>query len=360
MMRVVVVAALLVLQAVPALAAVTVTDLRGRSVTLPSTARRVLIDDSRFLVALALIHPQPETLIAAWAHDSNRIGEEMYARFKARHPALATTPRVASSAGTFSLEQVLDVRPDVAVFSLGRGPSDAQLRLIEAAGIPAVFIDFFVQPFENQERSLAVLGALVGREAQAKAFSEFRRERLDSIASRVAKAGGTRPRVFMEMHAGMSPECCNSPGKGNVGDYVTFVGGHNIGADVLPGATGRLNVEYVIGQQPVVYIATGGPHLEKPGGLVMGPYPPERVRKALAAMAGRPVLAQLPAVKSGRVYGLSHQLLNSPLDLLAVEALARWIRPELFGDLDPSNTLATLNQRFLAVPVDGIHWTGLK
>lgn len=341
-------------------AEVVVTDLRGRTVTLAAPASRLLIDDARFLVALALIHPQPERLIAAWAHDSHRIDGEMYANFKARHPALATAPRVASSAGAFSLEQVLDVRPDVAVFSLGRGPTDQQLELIGSAGIPVVFIDFFVQPFENQEKSLAVLGRLVGREAEAAKFAAYRRERLDRISARVAQAAGQRPKVFMEAHAGMSAECCNSPGKGNVGDYIEFVGGHNIGADVLPGATGRLNVEYVIGQRPAVYVATGGPHLEKSGGLVMGPYSPERVRKALVAMTSRPVLARLPAVQNHRAYGLSHQLLNSPLDLLAVEALARWIRPDLFGDLDPARTLAELNTRFLAVPVDGVHWIALE
>lgn len=341
-------------------AEVVVTDLRGRTVKLGAPASRVLIDDARFLVALALIHPQPERLIAAWPHDSHRIDGQMYARFKARYPALETAPRVASSAGAFSLEQVLDVRPDVAVFSLGRGPTDAQLKLIEAAGIPAVFIDFFVQPFENQEKSLAVLGALVGREAEAAKFAAYRRERLDRISARVAKAAGPRPKVFMEAHAGMSAECCNSPGKGNVGDYIEFVGGHNIGADVLPGATGRLNVEYVIGQQPAVYVATGGPHLEKSGGLVMGPYSLERARKALAAMTARPALARLPAVQGGHAFGLSHQLLNSPLDLLAVEALARWIRPDLFGDLDPARTLDELNTQFLAVPVDGVHWIALE
>ncbi|MCC7126334.1 MAG: ABC transporter substrate-binding protein, partial [Acidobacteria bacterium] len=199
--------------AAPALAArapITVKDLRGRSVTIPAPATRLLIDDSRFLVALDLIHPQPASLIAAWPHDVNRLGDRMYEQFKAVHPALATAPRVASSAGTFSLEQVLDVKPDVAIFSLGRGPTDAQLKLLETAGVPVVFIDFFVQPFENQEPSLLILGALIGRESEAKAFASYRRARLDAIAARVAKATGPRPKVFMEMHAGMSPDCCNS------------------------------------------------------------------------------------------------------------------------------------------------------
>jgi iron complex transport system substrate-binding protein len=68
----------------------------------------------------------------------------------------------------------------------------------------------------------------------------------------------------------------------------------------------------------------------------------------------------LSAVKSDKVYGLSHHLLNSPIDILAVEALAKWIHPELFSSLDPSATLRELNERFLAVPVEGPLWTELR
>jgi iron complex transport system substrate-binding protein len=342
-------------------AAVTVTDVRGRTVTLPSQASRLLIDDGRFLVALSLIHKDPVSVIAAWPHDVNRIGDDVYQRLKAKNATIETLPQVASSAGTFSLERVLAVKPDVAVFSFGRGPTDPQVAQIEAAGIPVVFIDFFIHPFQNLEPSLIALGQLVGRDAQAKAFVDFRRQHLDRIAARVKGAGGARPKVFLETHAGISAECCNSPGKGNVGDYITFVGGHNIGADVLPGAAGRLQVEYVIAQDPAVYILTGGPHLEKTGGFVVGPgYDVDRSRKSLTAMTARPALSQLQAVRAGRVFGLSHQLLNSPLDLLAVEALAAWIRPDLFTGLDPAATLREINTKFLSLPLEGAHWVSLR
>lgn len=345
----------------PAAAAITVTDVRGRTVQVPRQASKLLIDDGRFLVALALVHPDPVSVIGAWPRDINRIGDEFYQKLKAKNPAIETLPQVASSAGQFSLEGVLAAKPDVAVFSLGRGPTDAQVAQIEAAGIPVVFVDFFVHPFDNLAPSLTALGRLVGRDAQAKAFVDFRKQHLDRIAAKVKSAGGTRPKVFLETHAGMSAECCNSPGKGNVGDYITFVGGHNIGADVLPGASGRLQAEYVIAQDPAVYILTGGPHLEKTGGLVVGPgYTQERARKALTAMTARPALAQLQAVRAGRVFGLSHQLLNSPLDLLAVEALAAWIRPDLFKDLDPAATMREINTKFLSLPLEGDHWVSLR
>lgn len=340
---------------------IAVTDLRGRAVTLKAPAKRLLIDDGRYLVALSLIHPDPVSVIAGWPRDINRLGEATYQEFIKKFPALASKPQVASSAGTFSMEQALAINPDVAVFSLGAGPTDEQLAQLERAGIAVMFIDFFTHPLENLEPSLLILGRITGRESDAKRFNAFRRERLDRIVNRVNKAPVSRPQVFLEAHAGISPDCCNSVGKGNVGDYIAAVGGTNIGADVLPGASGRLNLEYVVSKNPDVYILTGGPHLEKPGGFVVGPgYPVARARTSLEKMVGRTGLANLAAVKTGRVHGLSHQLLNSPLDIVTVEVLAKWIHPELFRDIKPDFTLAEINSKFLAVPLEGVLWLDLR
>lgn len=344
--------------------AVTVTDVTGRVVTLPKPATRVLIDDGRYLVALGLIHPDPVSLIAAWPRDINRIGQRTYDQFRAKFPAIERIPQASSSSssgGGFSLEKALAVRPDVAVFMAGTGPSPDEVKRFESAGVQVVFIDFFSHPFTNLEPSFLILGKLVGRERQAQAFVDFRQERTKRIADRLAAQKAARPKVFVEVHAGMSEECCHSPGKGNIGDYITFVGGHNIGADVLPGPSGRLNVEYVVAQDPAVYIATGGPHLERAGGFVVGPgYTTERSRASLVKMTERPGIGLLKTVRQGEVHGLSHQLLNSPLDILAIEALAKWVHPSLFKELDPAATMAEINSKFLAVPLEGNYWVDLR
>lgn len=343
-------------------AAAELVDLRGRTVAVPDQVRKMSIDDSRFLVALALIQPDPVQWLAAWPRDVHRIGDATYAQFLQKFPALRSLPQVGSSAGSFNLEAVLSAAPDVAVVSLGSGPSDAQIAQLKSAGIPVVFIDFFNNPFKNQEASLRILGQLTGGAAKADAFIALRRQHLDKIAQRVAKlAPHARPTVFLEAHAGMTRDCCNSPGKGNMGDYIDFVGGHNIGADVLKTATGKLNLEYVMSRDPKIYIATGGAHLEKTGGLVLGAgYDAARARASLLATTQRQGIAQLSAVKGGQTYGLAHQLINSPIDIVAIEAFATWIHPELFRDVDPAKTLAEINRSFLAVPYQGTGWTSLR
>lgn len=336
-------------------------DLRDRPVWALPPSGKLSIDDGRYLIALSLIHPNPVSLLAAWGGDVNRISPEMHAAFVARFPTLAELPKIAQSGHAFNAEAVLAARPATAVVSLDSGPSDEQAAQLEAAGVSVAFIDFFSHPFENASRSLALLGGLIGRSEQAQAFIAFKQARLDRISSRVAGVPqDQRPTVFLEPHAMITPDCCASPGKGNIGDYIAFVGGRNIGADVLNQPTGKLNLEYVIQRDPDVYIATGGPHLARAGGFVVGAgFSAEQSQAGLRRVASRPGIATLKAVRQGRAHGLSHQLINSPIDVVAVEVLAKWIHPELFEDLDPRAILDEINSRFLAVPYQGAYWADL-
>lgn len=340
---------------------ITITDIQGRSVTLPHHAKRLLVDDGRYLIALSLMVDDPVALIAAWPHDVHRLGDAAYETYRQKFPAIADKARIAGSAEALSVEQVLDVAPDIAIFREGMGPNSEQIRQIEAAGIPVVFIDFFSQPLENLEKSLRILGHIIGAEERTEAFIAFRNAHLKRITDRIAATPDlVRPKVFLEAHAGLT-ECCNSPGRGNVGNYITLAGGHNIGADVLPGAFGKLGIEYIISSEPEIYIATGGPQTAKAGGFVIGPgFSPEQSRTSLAKMAARPGIAALDPVTRGEVHGLAHQLLNSPFDILVAERLAKWIHPALFADVDPDKTIEELNTRFLAVPLAGPNWIDLR
>lgn len=345
----------------PAQGPVSVTDITGREVTLPGPAKRILIDDARYILALSLMTDDPVSLIAAWPHDVHRIGDATYEAYRKRFPDIANKTRIAGSAESLSIEQILDVAPDVAIFREGLGPTPDQVRQLESAGIKVVFIDFFSQPLQNLEKSLAILGKLIGEEERTQAFIDFRNAHLKRITDRIeATPDLKRPRVFLEVHAGLT-ECCNAPGKGNIGNYVDLVGGHNIAADVLPSAIGRLGVETIIDSDPEIYIATGGPQTAKAGGFVIGPqFTTEEARASLARMAARPGIASLEPVERGEVHGLAHQLLNSPVDILVTERLASWIHPELFADIDPDATLTELNDRFLAVPLAGSNWIDLR
>lgn len=358
--RALAVAALFLGAALPAPARqVETVDLMGNRIVLEAPAQRIIIDDSRYLVALSLIHPDPVGLIAAWAGDTDRIGEELYAAYARRFPAIRDLGRVARSGTGFSVEQALAAGADLAVFSLQSRPSADAVAQLQAAGTEVAVIDFFDAPLKNLAPSLRILGDLIDRRAAADAFIAYRARRLDIIRERVGAASGPRPVVFLEPHAARTDECCASPGRGNIGDYIDLVGGRNIG-DILPGSRGMLNLEYVISTDPAVYIATGGVQMEGTAGLLIGPaFDDALARETLAGVVRRPGISGLRAVREGHVHGIAHQILNSPLDILTTELLAKWIRPDLFADLDPERTREEVNDRFLAVPLIGTYWIDL-
>src|SRR5690606_14375663 len=104
-----------------------------------------------------------------------------------------------------------------------------------------------LHPFKNTIPSMELLGKVLGREKQANEYIAFYKSHYNKIEQRLKGKNLPRPKVYMEMIRGEN--LVGSPGKGNLGEFIDFVGAHNIGADILPGEVGTLNMEYVIRQQ---------------------------------------------------------------------------------------------------------------
>ncbi|WP_458094152.1 ABC transporter substrate-binding protein [Roseomonas sp. WA12] len=342
-------------------AQIRVTDLVGRQVTLPGPARRIVLTQARHVLAMALLHPDPVSLVVGWGDDLRQLNAPSYAALRARFPQADSIPIVGRAQGDgISMETVLAARPDLIVISRGalQGAGSGMVERIAALGIPTMVIDFFSDPMRDTRRSMAILGQVLGQEERAGAFDAFYAAKLEGIASRLSGLGEARPKVLVHAHAGGVP-CCSSPGKGAFDSMIRFAGGHNIGADLLPGALGQLALEYVLAQNPDVVVATGGPFAGR-GGIALGPgADAETARRDLIAVLRRERLDVLPAVKAGRVHGIWHGFNDTPAHVVMLEALARWFHPERCAGLNPAATLAELNSRFLSVPMEGAYWADL-
>lgn len=341
-----------------------VTDILGRQVKVKRPVKRIVLGEGRQILALSLIHPDPVSVLAGWPADFMHQDPATYALYRERFPGLENVPVVgAGMPETFSIEQALSVRPDIAIFSGGYGPSVQSTEIVsrlEAAGVPVVFIDFIAHPLDNTRRSLAILGEVLGRDKEAQGYIAFYDAHMKRIADRLAQAKPKLPNVLMHGHAGLG-DCCAAPSRTTIGAFIDAAGGHNIAADILKGRTGQLNLEYILSRAPDVYVGTGGVHLIGKGGLVMGPGIEESVsRAALAIVVARPGIAELPAVRNGRVYGIWHIFNNNPANFLAVEAMAKWFHPDLFADIDPNASLRELNDKYLPVPMQGTYWVELN
>nr|WP_305790491.1 ABC transporter substrate-binding protein [Pantoea sp. 1.19] len=343
----------------------TVTDIAGREVTVPSHVQRILLGEGRLFYAVALLEgQQPLARIVGWQGDFRRLDTQTYAAYRAKFPAIDAIPLIGNTtADSISPEKVLTLRPDIAIFGLsgGHGPGkDSELvQQLERAGVPVVFVDFRANPLKNTLPSMRLLGKVLQREAEADKYVRFYQQSL----ARITDYTGTltpaqKPSVFIELRAAALPECCGTAGKGNMGDFIDLAGGRNLARDLLPGPLGTVNLEQVLSMDPDVYIASGAKAPQAPGpGVALGAaVNAADAQRSLDTVLARPGIRELRAVRDGNSYAIWHNFYNSPYNILAIQAFARWFHPQAFADLDINETQARLYREFLAIPPSGTWW----
>lgn len=349
---------------------VSITDVAGRTVEVRAPAEKVILGEGRFLPTLAILDRENAVgRVAAMMADLRRFDPSTYAQYKTKFPAIADIAEVgAGNAVSFSSEHAIGSKPDVAIFGLssGHGPGAGNKEIIEqleAAGIPVVIVDFRIDPLANTPKSMRVLGKVLGREKEAEEFLAFYKKNLDLVSERISKAS-RKPRVFMELRVGLRDQCCETTGRQMMGRFIDWAGGDNIVAEKIPGTHGIINSEYLITEQPDIYIATAignyPPETADKGRVILGAgVPPAVAADSLSHALKRPIIAELNAVKSKHAFAIWHHFYNTPMHVAAIQAMAKWFHPDLFTDLDPQQTLEEYYRRFQPMPLDGVYWSGV-
>ncbi|MGC1330781.1 ABC transporter substrate-binding protein [Pseudomonas sp.] len=354
----------------PLLLAQTVTDIAGRTVQVPDNPQHVLLGEGRMIYAMALLEgKQPFKRVAGWQGELSSADKPGYDAFKAIYPGIAKVPTIGTtSEASVSAEKVLALNPDVAIFGIaGHGPGldNPIVKQLQDAGIAVVFIDFRQHPLQNTVPSMRLLGKVLHREPQAQAYVDFYQQHLKRVQDVVSKVPqDQRPTVFIEMLAGVGKggiACCHTAGNGNMGDFIKAAGGNNIAAGLLPGIIGDINLEKLIAADPRFYLVDGTrDNTSTNAGYKAGIGVSEaNARASMQTLVAREGISSLTAVKEGRVHGVWHNFYNSPLNILAVEAMAKWFYPQQFKDLDPHQTQAEL-QKMLPEDISGAFWADLK
>jgi iron complex transport system substrate-binding protein len=341
----------------------TVTDAVGRQVTIPAPPKAVLLGTGFNLVALSLIHPDPVSLLVGWSGDMKGDNPEIYESYLRKFPKLADVPLIDDGSGPgLSFETILTLKADLAVLANWQADTEAGRRAmeyLESTGVPVIVVDFNNEVLKNTPDNMRLLGKVFEREEQAEDFARFYEERLARIRERVAGSSEPGPKVLME--AFPAPDrCCWAYGVGGLGEFIAITGSRNIAEGALPRPGGMMNAEAVMAENPDVYIATSSPG-GKYSGFSIGPgVTAEEAETTLAESVDKPVMASIAAVRNGRVHGLWNFFNAVPLNIVAAEAFASWLRPDLFPDVDPAATLAEINRRFAAVPFEGSYWISLQ
>ena len=341
----------------------TVTDAIGREVTLPAKPKAILLGSGFNLVALSLIHPDPVSLLAGWSGDMKGDNPEIYESFRRKFPAIADVPQIDDGTGPgLSFETLLTLKADLAILANWQADTEPGKRAIDyltGIGVPVIVVDFNNDPLTSTPRMMRLLGKILERDEQADAFAQFYEDKLALIRARLAARPEPRPLVLMDAFP-QADRCCWAYGTGGLGEFLTIAGGRNIAEGTLPRPGGTVNAEAVMAANPDIYIATSSPG-GKYGTLSIGPgISEDEAQQTLARTIEAPALSSIRAVQEKRVHGLWNFFNAIPLNIVAAEAFATWIRPDLFSDLDPKKSLAEINTRFAAVPFEGTYWVDLK
>ncbi|MFZ5831734.1 MAG: ABC transporter substrate-binding protein [Planctomycetota bacterium] len=352
-------------------ATVTVVDLAGRRVSLKQPVERIVLIRGRDIYPLALLlGKEIEEKLVAWGPDLELYDGDTYRKFLEHHPPLADVPKIGSVYhDAVSAEQVLTLRPDLVIvdtFMTDRGYKC--IEQMDAAGLPLLFLSFSRNTFEDPQRSIEVLGRVLGKESRARQISSFIDGEFEKVFSRLPDADVSQPSIYVE--AGYEGASKYGPTYGygydaqgrmsSWGATLDRLGCRNIAGGVVPDR-GPIHPEHLLTSDPDVIVITGACWQSPADAMRLGYFTSAaEARDRLRAFALRPGWDGLTAIETGRVYGLYHNLSMQMTDFAGVQQLAQWLYPGRFDDLDPQARLAEFHKRFMTVDYSGVLIIGLS
>ena len=248
-------------------------------------------------------------------------------------------------------EAILNLNPDL-LLTFGATTAETAEYTEKLPGVAVIFLGMYYPDLSNPEGSkftsgVRKLGYILDKEDEAEEYINWRIGWIDEIKSRTAGISeDERPRVLV----------CGRPKPGlktfsasvkmdTRGQMCILAGGKNIAEDLpeylQPGTSATVDTEWVIEQNPEFIIAHVVHHTW--GGSTRFPShgydedDPTGVKEELRDMImNSPVLANVDAVKTGKVYIMSGNFRNDASGgLVGAAYMAKLLHPELFEDLDP-------------------------
>jgi cobalamin transport system substrate-binding protein len=274
--------------------ALTVRDMLGRDVTLPTPPTRIV----------SLVPSVTEIIYALGAED-RLAGRTDFCDFP---PAARSKPSVGGMVNP-SLETLAALRPDLVV-ATDEGNREETFEQVRRLGIPAYLVhaDRIADMLDLIER----LGDLTERRSAVPALRGSIQRRIEAV--RRAVAGLPRPRVLYVLW----PEPLIVPGRDSMlTELIELAGGESVTAregEAYP----RFSVEAAVARAPDVIVLAD----HSSGPSAAGHQFPDRWRR----------LTSVPAVRAGRVHSVDLAMLHryGPRVADGLERLARIIHPEAF------------------------------
>lgn len=236
----------------------TVTDILDREVTLNLPAERVF---------LGFYYPDYIAIGGAESFDkvvgfSREVWEgwtpAQWQLFSSAMPQLETLPDVGEvEAGTFSIEKLLALNPEVAVLAewqyMALGPD---VDRIEDAGIKVLVVDYNAETIERHLASTRLFGEITGQNERAEEIAGLYEGAVNDVQARISAAGREKPRFYVEFANKGPAEYSFTYGKNMWGALSDLAGADNIAKPFVEW-WGPMNPEQVLASKPEVVLLAG-------------------------------------------------------------------------------------------------------
>ncbi len=315
---------------------ITITDYRGRNVTLPYPVERIVLLQHHAAWAIRLLGVEDKV-----------VGVSKHLSEAGMYPKLSSKP-VCGTWQHPNYEEIAQLRPQVVItFHPNPGPGvvEEAARKLEPFGIRIVALRFT----QMRTSQFEILAKILGKEEKAKEFLGWRESKLNLVKEGL-RGLEEKVRVYNE------PDFR--------GPYVTrpersidFAGGNNIANEILPPEAMEKSMEKEVSAEWILK--------KNPEVVIIGDWPPRvtgyRVKNYTKAMeqikefTQRPGMEKISAVRNSRVYVMDYELSAGATSWIGALYLAKILYPQRFKDLNPGQIHKQFFEKWLRIDYQGTY-----
>ncbi|WP_234824317.1 ABC transporter substrate-binding protein [Bremerella cremea] len=346
------------------------TDLAGREVTIAQPVRRIVLMRSLCIYELAtVLGDETAERLVAWDSSLKTGDRDTYDKFVERFPELKETKVLGDVLkDAVSAESVLALKPDLIIMNTYMQQRKSNgLQRLEDAGVPILYLKFD-DPFQDPQKSIRLLGKVLGKEERAKEAADWVDAQLAEVLQRQESIQGAVPTVYIEAGTHGSGQYGNTFGSNEEGRVANWAGVmaqlrcKNIAAGVVSGLYGMgvIRPEYLFTQDPDAVVITGASWSAFPDSLRLGYFAEQQTAsRTLRSFTERTGWKNLKAIQNEKLYGIHARFGSHITSFAAAQQISKWLYPNEFGDLRPGDNLRIFHEKFLPVQFSGTWMVGL-
>ncbi len=317
---------------------ITITDYRGRKVTLPYPVERIVLLQHHASWAIRLLGAQDKV-----------VGISKLILEEGGYPELSSKPIVGTSFHP-NYERIAQLNPQV-VITFHPNPGWELVReyekKLEPFGIKVIFLRFT----QMRTSQFKILAKILGKEERATRFLTWRKSKL-TLVEEGLKDLEEKDKVRVYNEPDFRGNWITRPEIS-----INFAGGKNIADELFPPEAIKESIEVKVDPEWVVE--------RDPQVVILADWPPHstgynvktdtKALEQLKEFMQRPGMGKISAVKNHRVYVMNYKLTTGCKAWIGAIYMAKIFYPDRFRNLHPEKIHREFYEKWLNMDYQGMH-----